>query len=154
MPEYTTLYDLYLAAIRNLTGRAVRLRYRAPVYVGRDGQAYKTGGGVIDLNPGLQFKDHYFVLLHEAAHVKLDFETLPDNADLPPGSVNVTQQDRLLYQRGIAHPVILKLEDRANALYKVWDKWAEKNYNRFGHAGMTREVRKLLALTEYKDGER
>lgn len=149
--QYPTLWHLMRAVACKLAGRPVELRCQRPVYVGRNGQAYKGRGeiGVIDIDPFLTLERQFYVLLHEAAHIKHDFATLPETSHLREASIDIRAEDRLIYAY---HPVIKAQESRADQAAKAWQAYADKHYREYS-PDYGDLVRKLLALTNYSEAK-
>lgn len=80
--------------VKRLTGKNVFVRRRYPARLGALGQACKSEAGAyfIDLTPELTGWTLIEVLLHEAAHLKLDHVTTPSPAaHAPAGSIPLFQ---------------------------------------------------------------
>ena len=116
------LRELMEKAARHLTGRPCVVRLRPPAWVGADGCCFKRadGAAVIDLDPGLGPDRMLDVFAHEAAHIRLDFATMPRRApddDPPPGSKSVSALARKLWAKE-------PMETTADALGKQWAAYA------------------------------
>jgi len=75
---------LLRAAATRLAGRPVDIEWRPPDAPYQKGAARRAGNtGIVVIDPDLEGQDLFDVYLHELAHVRLHFETIPDDLARP-----------------------------------------------------------------------
>lgn len=132
----------------HLAGRPVKVRWRDPVLSHALGSAYKTvdGQAVVDICPGLSDETALEIILHELAHVRLDWQDIqPANFHaLPPGSQAFEAKTR---QENRQHP----REAAANHQAAKWLDFAERNAWRYDVVSLGDKTEMLLrALLDWQ----
>jgi len=138
--------ELTQRVANHLAGREVILRWQNPPSSSAVGQVVKTASGQVVIYVGdlTSVKTRFEVLVHELAHVALDYSWLPVSTDhkLAPGSIRRTQSERDAW-RSNPHEVAAK---------NLTDKWlehADKHAPDYWRAGRSALECKLLALLNY-----
>lgn len=132
----------------HLTGKRVLIRVRQPAAYHGLGQVYKTPQGeiVIDIAPVESQQTRFELLVHELAHICLDFDWIPATNDhkRAPGSVRKTQGERDAWK-------VNPHETAAHELAFEWLKYAEDNAYKFWVVGRSVQECKLRALLDWRE---
>jgi len=125
--------------------RPVTVRVQQPAIEACKGTAGKyQGGALITVAPEGEELDQFKTLLHEIAHLRLDWQNMEeasgDGTELPPGSIKLTPRD-IAELGGVDH----REEKAAEEIAATWLEFADQNRD------ITRgEIEgRLLALLEW-----
>jgi hypothetical protein len=136
--------ELWIKAAYTLAGYPVSVRFRQPICLDYDGQAYIIGGvPTIDIKPNLDDETTLYILTHECGHIRLGHAPEIDPGQLP-GSQKLTALGTKLRQ---IHPVMREQETGADRLSSVWLDYARKHAREY--PGDSDLAKKLKALASY-----
>lgn len=139
--------ELTKRVANHLSGREVVLKWQNPPSSSAVGQVVKTASGQVVIYIGnlTSVKTRFEVLLHECAHVALDYAWLPVSADhkLPSGSIQKTQSQREAW-RSNPHEIAAKnLTDK-------WLRYADQHAYKYWRVGRSEMECKLLSLLNWR----
>lgn len=131
--------DLVTRVAAHLAGRPVEVRHLRPPFEGALGCAIKSAGAaVLYVTPNLEAWARFSVFLHEAAHLRLHWNSIPDtdHASRPAGSIRGATPLGVV----TGQPV----EDEADALAGYWAKWAARNADPYEPDAIRARLKGLL----------